>query len=593
MKKADKKIIVSLTSFPKRINTVHLVIESLLNQTHKADKVILWLTPEEFPNRERDLPDTLLSLIPLGLTIDWYHNLRSYTKLIPTLRKYPDDLIVTVDDDIVYRPTMIEKLYREHLRHPNDIICHRATKFIYNRDRFATIAGGYKYYRGASYLNKLTGAGGVLYPPKCFYKDILNEDLMLQLAPTNDDQWFWLMAVLNDVGVRVAKNNEPKLHYTPGSQEVGLFLINDNGEHLFWKDFERMMTYYPRLYKILRHAGRKSHLFYKERRGNKRKIYICGHQVLSYKKHSHSSSVAAAVPQNLTSRYISQDRLPIYLADKFYARTGKLPTEELTTFSEKIIWASMFDVTPLKVQCADKFAVREYVSKTIGDRYLPNLYAVYQNSDQFSLSELPESFVLTYNAGSGQNMIITDKAQHSEKDLKCIIRQWLLYNHADYCDEMQYRYIPPRVIARELLDIRTDIEYKLWCFGGRVEFIVLNSYRDGHDKIRVKNKDRNWNNMNFFQYGYGIIGEISEDIEKPAFLEEMIKISEKLAAPFDFVRVDFYETTDGRLVFGELTFSPTAGFLTYLPNNDIIQTRYGHLFKIPPRDEKGFAVRKK
>ena len=75
--------------------------------------------------------------------------------------------------------------------------------------------------------------------------------------------------------------------------------------------------------------------------------------------------------------------------------------------------------------------------------------------------------------------------------------------------------------------------------------------------------------------------------------EEMIKISEKLAKPFDFVRVDFYETKDGKLKFGELTFSPSAGGISFSPNNDEIQKHFGKLFKIPKRDSNGFAIHKK
>ena len=334
--------------------------------------------------------------------------------------------------------------------------------------------------------------------------------------------------------------------------------------------------------------------FCKKRLPNgRRHIYLCGVKIASYGcKEQSVQNLCSGITAQQAVRYCGADRLPALLRDRFYERTGKLPTEYLETFSEKIIWASMFDVTQLKIQCADKLAVRDYVIKTIGDKYLPQLYAVYKNSDEFDIEKLPQSFVLTYNAGSGQNIVIPDKSSVAPKHLKQVIRQWLLYNHSEPFCEMQYRYIPPRVIAREMVDIRTDIEYKLFCFGGKVEFIKLVSYEYGHKKIGSAHYDTEWNNLGFFSSG-GERYAIQQEIQKPAFLAELVIIAEKLAEPFDFVRVDFYETKDGKLMFGELTFSPSAGFLKFTPDNDTMQKRYGKMFKIPPRDENGFAVRKK
>ncbi len=577
------KLIVSLTSYPARINTVHLVIESLINQTKQADKIILWLNPEQFPNGEADLPKNLRDLTEQGLTIDWYHNIRSYTKLIPTLRKYPNDLILTVDDDIIYKPTMIEKLYKSYLKYPNDINAHRVTKFIYKKDKFKTIGGGKYWHRGAHPLNKLTGVGGVLYPQRCFHPDIFNEDLFKKLAPTNDDHWFWLQAVRNNVCVRVIKDNEPELNYTPGSQDVGLYLVNDHGDNLFWADFNRMMEHYPDLHRKLKRAGIRAHWFFKERDGIHRRFYLFGWRILSYKKKS-----------EIKLSDLNERELPQALWKKFCERTGKKPTDNLVTLNEKIIWASMFDVTDLKVQCADKIAVRDYVAKTVGDKYLPELYAMYKKSDDFDLQNLPDRFVLTYNRGANNEhtILVNDKNKLDLADTQSKIAQWMRFDMSDIWGEMQYRYIKPCVMARELLDIRTDIEYKLWCFGGKCEFVCLNSYVRGHGSVGQAVYDTKWKKQEFYQSdGDGWM--IPETIKKPKFLDEMIAVAEKLAAPFDFVRVDFYETTDGELKFGELTFSPTAGNIEWTPDNDAIQKKYGALFKIPPRDKRGYAICKK
>lgn len=257
--KMKEKLIVSLTSYPARINTVHLVIESLLDQSYQADEIVLWLALEQFPHRELDLPEQLLNLKSKGLIIDWCEDIKSYKKLIPSLKKYPKDIIVTVDDDNIYPKNWLEKLYNGYLKHPKYIQAHRITKFYYEED-FKVIAGGRDYYKKPCFLNKLVGLGGVLYPPKCFYKDILNNELFMKLAPTNDDQWFWLQAVLKGTKIRVVDEPEIKANYIEGSQEVGLYNINDKGEKLFWKDFNRLLDYYPRLRKILISESKKNHL---------------------------------------------------------------------------------------------------------------------------------------------------------------------------------------------------------------------------------------------------------------------------------------------------------------------------------------------
>lgn len=83
-------IIVSLTSFPARINMVHETIDTLLEQTLKPDKIVLWLTKNQFPNGDKDLPSNLLRQKKFGLEIEYYEeNIKSYTKLLPSLQKYP------------------------------------------------------------------------------------------------------------------------------------------------------------------------------------------------------------------------------------------------------------------------------------------------------------------------------------------------------------------------------------------------------------------------------------------------------------------------------------------------------------------------
>ena len=49
-------LIVSLTSFPARIHLVHYAIYSLLRQSLKPNRIVLWLGEDKFPDKENDLP---------------------------------------------------------------------------------------------------------------------------------------------------------------------------------------------------------------------------------------------------------------------------------------------------------------------------------------------------------------------------------------------------------------------------------------------------------------------------------------------------------------------------------------------------------
>lgn len=213
----NEKIIVSLTTFPARINEVYFTIFSMLNQTCRPDKIILWLTYEEFSQKNKSLPQNLLDLIIYGLEIKWCHNVGSYNKLLPTLKLYPNDIIVTIDDDIYYQEDLIEKLYREYkISDKKSIICHRAHRVkLNNKKKILPYSEWDKCIKGkdVSYNNLLTGVGGVMYPPRVLYKDVDNINLIKKICPTADDLWFWGMAILNNTKVIVVENNISELRY--------------------------------------------------------------------------------------------------------------------------------------------------------------------------------------------------------------------------------------------------------------------------------------------------------------------------------------------------------------------------------------------
>lgn len=225
--KRSLQIIVSLTSYPARIYDIHYCLYSLLNQSFKPDKLILWLSKEEFPNLEEDLPSNVLNLEKHGLEIKWTeNNFKVYNKLIHSLKEYPNDIIVTADDDIFYQEDWLQRLYENY--DGKNVVAHRAHLMNFESGSLAPYEQWEKCTENEeiSILNLLTGVGGVLYPPDVFNSDVINDQLFLKLTPTNDDIWFWGMVVLNNRKIIVPKNGYKYLTYINPERELNL---NDDG----------------------------------------------------------------------------------------------------------------------------------------------------------------------------------------------------------------------------------------------------------------------------------------------------------------------------------------------------------------------------
>ncbi len=250
----ELRVIVSLTSFPQRIKEVHLCVKTLLNQSYKPDAVILWLAEEQFPNREKDLPVKLLKLRNNGLTIAWCSDLRSYKKLIPAIKKFPEAVIITTDDDVYYKHDWLYGLITAHKQYPTEVLCYRAAKIGINDNgeliREHPMPG--IEYGEATYLHQQTGVGGVVYPPHSLYKDIIREDIFMDIAKTNDDLWFWMMGILNGTKIRILEHNTFSLYYVGESQLYSLTSINDSGEKLYDVQLNSLLEKYPLVLQLLK-----------------------------------------------------------------------------------------------------------------------------------------------------------------------------------------------------------------------------------------------------------------------------------------------------------------------------------------------------
>ncbi|GEC79436.1 glycosyltransferase [Flavobacterium aquatile] len=195
-------VIISLTSIPFRLNRLHLVIKSLLLQSSKPKKIILWLDN----SLQNKIPNNLKKLYGDIFSIEFTSLNSSHVKLVPTLEKYPNEIIVTCDDDLVYDKDWLKGLYEEHLQHPKDIVAYTIRQIQFDEDNNLLPYNQWKL-RDLSKPNTFLALGynGILYPPNSLPKETLNSELYMKLAPKADDLWFKAMAMLNNTSIRKVK----------------------------------------------------------------------------------------------------------------------------------------------------------------------------------------------------------------------------------------------------------------------------------------------------------------------------------------------------------------------------------------------------
>lgn len=255
----------------------------------------------------------------------------------------------------------------------------------------------------------------------------------------------------------------------------------------------------------------------------------------------------------------------------------KLNLEDPQDLNEKILWAKLYSDTSQWTVLADKYKVRDYVEgKGLGEN-LVKLYGAWDNVNDFDFDQLPENFILKANNGDGKgtNKPIRGKSHLSEAQKETLIKtmdEWLHRKNIGLLHtEPHYKAIHPMVIAEELLPApkgeSTLVDYKMWCFNGKVHYIWTCSERSSDGaSAHVMLYDREWNacpQYSIFNSGYSK-GKV---MPKPKNLEKMIEVAEKLSQGFPELRVDLYnlnpEDENGKIYFGELTFTSLGGLMTF------------------------------
>lgn len=243
----------------------------------------------------------------------------------------------------------------------------------------------------------------------------------------------------------------------------------------------------------------------------------------------------------------------------------KLNLEQPNRFSEKLQWYKLNYRNNLLTKCADKYAVREYIKEKGLENILVENYGTFDKADDIDFDVLPNKFIIKTTNGSATNFICKNKAKFNKNEVLQTLNEWSGRNIFASGREWSYKGIEPKIIVEELLEDKSNgfdgiNDYKIMCFNGKAEFVVLDVDRNiGHKRNIYTTK---WDRIDV-STDYP---NINREIVKPEGLEEMIKIAEILSADFPFVRVDLYWVNE-KVYFGELTFYPWTGYIQFHPDS--------------------------
>ncbi len=227
----ESNVIVSLTSYPARMKTLHITLKTIINQTYRPKKIVLWLTNEEFPNQLEDVPNNIKQLSRYNVEIVFVDdNLKPHNKYFYAFKNFPDDTIITFDDDMLYLTNTIEHLIKLKEKYPNYICANMAREIVIKDNDFVV----YKKWNTVKTLDFVSsnkymalGYAGVLYPPSCMKEIIFDKNLIKETCLHADDLWLKACALLSTVKVAYGGKFFPKPFPISGTQETGLKHYNE------------------------------------------------------------------------------------------------------------------------------------------------------------------------------------------------------------------------------------------------------------------------------------------------------------------------------------------------------------------------------
>ena len=254
-----------------------------------------------------------------------------------------------------------------------------------------------------------------------------------------------------------------------------------------------------------------------------------------------------------------------YLKKMYQAKMGKkLNLDHPVTFNEKLQWLKLYNRESLYSILVDKYAVRDYITRKLGEEYLIPLLGVWDEPKQIDFGKLPNQFVLkcTHNSGLGMYICRDKSALTTEmiEEIRNNLNKGLKQDYYIYNREWPYKNASRKIIAEKYMtnDSNSDefTDYKFFCFNGYVDCVMICLERNTGD-TKFYFFDKNWELKRLNKRG--LIAPTNFTIPKPKCMDKMFEIAEELSKGFPFIRVDLYQSMD-KIYFGELTFYPDSGF---------------------------------
>lgn len=256
------------------------------------------------------------------------------------------------------------------------------------------------------------------------------------------------------------------------------------------------------------------------------------------------------------------------------------------TINEIIMWLSVYSDTTMWTKYADKYSVRKHLEELGFEKYLTNMYGEWDDADKIDFTTLPNSFVIKCTHDWNSTHVVVDKNKANLEEIRRDLKNHLGKPFGYTSCEPHYTKITPHILAEELL-VQTDapfsssiVDYKFFCVNGKARYCFVCYDRKNDSSIREIYDINPWQ-PNHAIMSESLIQQLNDVVvPEPKNLNLMIEIAEKLAEGFPFIRLDFYNI-EGRIVFSEMTFTPSTGRLTCF--SDEAQMSIGKSIILPER----------
>lgn len=204
---------MTCTSTHDRLETLFYAVTSILRQSIKPDVVYIHL-PQRSPDDAEEGPG--VDAVPAWLDHELieprymkehgpYQKLTSVYEVVS-----PDDLVVTIHDDVIYQREWLARIVTAAERYPNAVICGNARVISQN------ILGRWKSVHHWPTVHHVTyafwilpvGHAGIAYRKSLLCETFLHDSQCMPVAWVNEDLWFRTASLLEGTYVYV----DPKIH---------------------------------------------------------------------------------------------------------------------------------------------------------------------------------------------------------------------------------------------------------------------------------------------------------------------------------------------------------------------------------------------